>query len=89
MFAEWVAVAAIVRIAHDEPPLQRDDLDAFLPAAIRILNTAFCPPPTDRPGGLPTVGGLWPSGDEVPGHETLEAHELETADEPERETEGA
>lgn len=62
MFAEWVAIAAIIRIAHDEPPLQRDHLDAFLPAATEMLNTAFCHPPMYLGEELPTVGGLWPSG---------------------------
>jgi hypothetical protein len=46
MFAEWVAAAAIVRSAHGEPPLERDDIDAFLPYAVKFLNTLFCPPPT-------------------------------------------
>jgi hypothetical protein len=62
MFAEWVAVAAIVRLAHGETPVQRDDLDTFLPPAIEFLNTAFCPPPKSK---LPTVGGVWPSGVKV------------------------
>jgi hypothetical protein len=45
MFAEWVAAAAIVRRVHGEPPLVPDDLDAFLPSAVKFLNTLFCPPP--------------------------------------------
>ena len=89
MFAEWVAVAAIVRIAHDEPPLQRDDLEAFLPAASGFLNTVFCPPPTGPRDELPTVGGSWPFGDEVRKGEVTEVGELETAAQPEYETGGA
>jgi len=45
MFAEWVAAATIVRRVHDEPPLEPDDIDAFLPNAVQFLNTLFCPPP--------------------------------------------
>jgi hypothetical protein len=45
MFAEWVAAGTIIRTAHHESPLQPDDLDAFLPAAVNFLNTLFCPPP--------------------------------------------
>ena len=86
MFAEWVALAAIVRLAHNEPPLQRDDLDTFLPAAIEILNTLFCGPPRSTP---PSVGGSWPSGIDVSEREANEVQEIETAAQPEYETGGA
>lgn len=86
MFAEWVAMAAIVRIAHDEPPLQRDDLEAFLPAASGFLNTIFCGPPNSPPA---TVGSFWPSGGDVSRGGPAEAGDLETADLPEYETGGA
>ncbi len=46
MFAEWIALAAIIRAAHHEPPLQENDVEMFLPAAVGILNTLFCPPPS-------------------------------------------
>jgi hypothetical protein len=87
MFAEWVAMAAIVRIAHDEPPLQRDDLEAFLPAASGFLNTLFCGPPGSPPT---TMGGIWVSS--VPKFEATEVAAQaphETAGLPEYETGGA
>ena len=46
MFAEWVAAGTIIRSTHHESPLQPEDLDSFLPVAVKFLNTLFCPPPT-------------------------------------------
>jgi hypothetical protein len=74
MFAEWVAVAAMVRVAHNEPPLQRFEIDAFLPAATEILNTAFCRPPS---GERHAVGGFWPTGDDAQEREATHLPESE------------
>jgi len=46
MLAEWVAAATVIRSLHGEASLLQQDIDEFLPAAAKFLNTLFCPPPT-------------------------------------------
>jgi hypothetical protein len=81
MFAEWVALAATVRLVHIEPRLKRDDIEAFLPAAVEMLNTLFCGPPKYA---QPEEGGFSPSG--KPERKTAIMPELDTPAQQEHET---
>lgn len=39
LFSEMIATAGAIRIAHGEAPLTQDDIEEFLPAALRFFNT--------------------------------------------------
>ena len=39
LLSELTATAAAVRTAHNEPPLTEQDIEDFLPAALRFFNT--------------------------------------------------